>query len=61
MLKSIKSEEISVNHFLQMWKMLNPEADTKEKLIKDYLDQFCNSTTDPTINVERMRRLLPKK
>jgi hypothetical protein len=68
-LEGILVNEISVQQIVDIWSMFDQihssdedSADflARKNLATEYFTQFANSANDPVIDVERMRRLLPK-
>ena len=68
-LEGILVNEISVQQIVDIWSMFDQIHDSDEdsadfqarkNLATEYFNQFANSPKDPVIDVERMRRLLPK-
>ena len=66
-LKGLAGEEVSVKQLLDAWALVDKlhqeklSTEEDDELVKDFLSRFSNSRKDSTINLERMRRLLPKK
>jgi hypothetical protein len=65
-LKTIDTEDTSVHNFASTWRHIHGEPVTDKekettKLVEEFVQQFQNSREDDTINIARMRRMLPKK
>lgn len=68
-LEGILANEISVQQIVDIWSMFDQihssdedsaDFQARKNLATEYFTQFANSPNDPVIDVERMRRLLPK-
>ena len=73
-LEALTVKEISVQQFVETWSLVDSanvdksagermdmSTATKKLLAVEYFSQFANSRGDPTIDVDRMRKLLPKR
>lgn len=73
-LEALAVKEISVQQFVETWSMVDSanldkaggersdmSSGAKKLLAVEYFSQFANSRGDLTIDVERMRKLLPKR
>ena len=73
-LEALAVKEISVQQFVETWSLVDSanldksggeksdiSSGTKKTLAVEYFSQFANSRGDLTIDVERMRKLLPKR
>lgn len=72
-LKGIATPEVTVEQLVDSWMLfdnihpigdlLNPNQDPTQRkaLAMDFLTQFANSTNEPIINIERMKKVLPRR
>lgn len=65
-LKNITAEKVSVSDLVEAWMMFDQiesrqDFAERKQLATDYFAQFADSTKQPIIHVERMRKLLPRQ
>lgn len=62
-LKEMDKTECTATQFTEAWLLFDsvhhPDMDKRREAALEYFNNFTNSRNDPTINLERMRKLLP--